>query len=97
MKTQKPHPVAINTICSMCDLNWDDHGDDATTEDCIRLLKAEVAKKGYWNYWPNVYTPTYIQPYPTVTSVGNTWRATAPSIGYEQAQAINVISSVTTA
>ena len=101
MKTQKPHPVVIKTICSLCGLDWDGHGDDPTAEDCVRLLKAEVAKKStpitYWTYWPNVYTPTYIQPYTSVTSAGSTWTATAPSIGHEQAQAINVISSVTTA
>jgi len=42
---QKPEPVAVTTICSVCGLSWHDHGKDPTTEDCIRLLKAALASK----------------------------------------------------
>lgn len=41
----KPEPIAVTTICSVCGLLWLDHGEDPTTDDCIRLLKAELAKK----------------------------------------------------
>jgi hypothetical protein len=42
---QKPEPVPVSTICSVCGLSWHDHGKDPTTDDCIRLLKAELAKR----------------------------------------------------
>lgn len=29
----------------MCGLPWSDHGRDPNTDDCIRLLKAELAKR----------------------------------------------------
>jgi hypothetical protein len=42
-KATKPEPVSVTTVCSECGLNWDLHGDDPTTDDCIRILKAELA------------------------------------------------------
>lgn len=42
---KKPTPVAVTTICSVCGLDWTLHGEDATTDDCIKLLKAELAKR----------------------------------------------------
>jgi hypothetical protein len=42
-KRNKPEPVAVETICSVCGLDWDAHGADPTTDDCIRLLKEELA------------------------------------------------------
>lgn len=45
-KTAKtPEPVAVTTICSVCGLSWSDHGKEPTTDDCIRLLKAELANR----------------------------------------------------
>ena len=41
----KPEPVAVTTICSVCGLPWLNHGKDPTTEDCIRLLKDELASR----------------------------------------------------
>lgn len=41
----KPEPVAVQTICSMCGLDWKRHGRNPTTEDCIRLLKQELASR----------------------------------------------------
>jgi hypothetical protein len=56
-KQVKPEPVVVTTICSMCSLPWEQHGADPTTEDCIRLLKLELAKR------PAVVTyPVYPQP-----------------------------------
>jgi hypothetical protein len=40
----KPYPVVVTTICSLCGLPWDDHGDKPTAEDCVRLLLVELAK-----------------------------------------------------
>lgn len=42
-KTSKPQPVATVTVCSICELDWDLHGENPTTDDCIRLLKSELA------------------------------------------------------
>jgi hypothetical protein len=68
-KPTKPEPVAVTTICSVCGLPWQDHGKDPTTEDCIRLLKDELASRPitapqpypvpsrpfpwYWEEWYN--------------------------------------------
>lgn len=41
----KPQPVVVTTICSMCDQPWEAHGDKPTTEDCIRLLKQQLAMR----------------------------------------------------
>lgn len=49
----KPAPVVVTTICSLCDEPWELHGDDPTTSDCIRLLKAKIAALP-------VATPVYI-------------------------------------
>jgi hypothetical protein len=70
----KPEPVPVTTICSVCGLSWHDHGKDPTTDDCIRLLKAELAKKlqtvpvpypypvrpWYWEEW---YRKPHREPY----------------------------------
>jgi|ERR1700677_49429 len=73
----KPEPVPVTTICSVCGLSWHDHGKDPTTDDCIRLLKAELAKKPVtvpepypypvrpvrpW-YWEEWYQKPYRKPY----------------------------------
>lgn len=46
----KPEPKVIRVVCSLCDLEWNAHGEDPTTENCIRLLKAELAHRPYTNY-----------------------------------------------
>lgn len=59
-KPTKPEPVVIQTICSMCQLDWAAHGEDPTTEDCIRLLKVELAmakRRVVINQPPVVYPP----------------------------------------
>lgn len=64
-KSVTPKPVVVKTICSMCGLDWDDHGDSPTTEDCIRLLKVEAAKQRscgcYHWHWQGTYTYPYWQ------------------------------------
>jgi hypothetical protein len=59
MKNPKPEPVIITIVCSLCGQPWEAHGDQdngewkkPTAEDCIRLLKAELAKRP-------AYTITY--------------------------------------
>lgn len=58
----KPEAVPVNTICSVCGLPWSDHGRDPNTDDCIRLLKAELAKRV--QYVP-VQVPVPYVPRPT--------------------------------
>ena len=38
-----PEPVVTATVCSLCGLAWEKHGDKPTKDDCIRLLKAKLA------------------------------------------------------
>lgn len=58
----KPTPVAKLTVCSVCGLDWERHTKDRktapTADVCIRLLKAELAKR-----------PSYVQ-YPFLSSGG---------------------------
>lgn len=64
-RTPKPVPVVVTTICSLCDLPWEDHGEDPTTSDCIRLLKAKVVAQSqtpfiiYKDRWPVQWPNTY--------------------------------------
>ncbi len=44
-RAAKPKPVPVTTVCDLCGLAWALHGSDPTTDDCIRLLKVEAAKK----------------------------------------------------
>jgi len=41
----KPNPVHVNVICSECGLSWDAHGPRPTLDDCVRLLRAELARR----------------------------------------------------
>ena len=43
-KALKPEPVAVETVCSVCGLDWGSHGENPTAEDCIRLLKVEAER-----------------------------------------------------
>lgn len=68
-KNTEPKPVAITTICSVCGLSWSNHGETPTTDDCIRLLKAELAKRPITI--PNPYpVPT---PYPVPSPYKRPW------------------------
>lgn len=45
-----PKPIATQTVCSVCELDWDKHattslGLESTLEECVRLLKAELKKR----------------------------------------------------
>lgn len=64
-----PQPVVVRTVCSECGLDWDGHGDKPTFADCIRLLKAEVAK-------PRVAYPGTA----TITGISGTGFVTTPTI-----------------
>jgi hypothetical protein len=50
-KYPKPSPVVVYVRCALCDCDWNAHGDDPTTLDCIRLLKQRNNLQPYpiWN------------------------------------------------
>jgi hypothetical protein len=60
-----PKPVPVSQVCSECGLDWGLHGEKPTLDDCVRLLRAELATRPLWNNWPPYYVP-YPQPYPQV-------------------------------
>lgn len=64
----KPHPVVVTTICSLCDEPWEDHGDKPTAEDCVRLLKAKLARQRppviiHDRWYPQPYVVPTVRPY----------------------------------
>ncbi len=78
MKPTTPKPVVVTTICSECGLAWEAHGDKPTTSDCIRLLKAELAKRPT----PITITYPYVQPvYPSYPWYQYTWTNGVQSTG----------------
>jgi hypothetical protein len=99
----KPYPVVVTTICSLCGLPWDDHGDKPTAEDCVRLLLVELAKTPNTAplapYVLPVPYPVYPRPYspygwPTITC--QTASGVTTARGYTvNAAAINASSSYT--
>lgn len=40
----KPQPGTTKVECSLCGEPWDAHPENAKAEDCIKLLKAKVAR-----------------------------------------------------
>lgn len=66
---KKPEPVPTAIRCSLCGLSWEKHPEKATAEDCVGLLKAELARRPYsypWHgypYMPPPPWPNYPQPY----------------------------------
>jgi hypothetical protein len=55
-----PKAVVTSEVCSLCGLGWKRHGKDATAEECIRLLKMDLAAASI--RWPY---PQY--PHPIIT------------------------------
>jgi hypothetical protein len=62
-----PKPEVVQTVCSMCGLDWARHKKAATAEECIRLLKDDLAgaeiraAQRPWQY-PWIFTTTNSQP-----------------------------------
>jgi len=40
----KPSPKHVKTVCAVCGRDWRAHGANPTTDDCIRLLKADLSR-----------------------------------------------------
>ena len=45
-----PKPVPTRVVCSVCGLDWERHGEKPGYEICIKLLKADLAKKPTGGY-----------------------------------------------
>ena len=45
--TIKPEPVPTKIVCSVCGLDWGDHGEKPTLATCIELLKDELRRPRY--------------------------------------------------
>lgn len=63
-----PKPVPASTICSECGLPWQGHKDKPTLETCVRLLKAELARRPKTStvVWP--YATPYWAPSVTIST-----------------------------
>jgi hypothetical protein len=40
-----PQPKTVKVVCDVCGQDWKAHGTKPTLEDCVRLLKAALAKQ----------------------------------------------------
>jgi hypothetical protein len=40
---KKPEPKSVSIVCTVCGLDWRQHGEKPTLEKCVELLKAELA------------------------------------------------------
>lgn len=78
-KHPTPTPVVTATVCSMCGLDWERHGADPTTEDCIRLLKAEIAHKPITLPTPWMRPVPYV-PWTPPHRPGPIWQVSPPTI-----------------
>lgn len=74
-----PSPVAVTTICSVCGLGWELHGTKPTTEDCIRLLKAELAARPVFVPQPYIIREPYRRPW-YGEGPNPLWRQNMPTI-----------------
>lgn len=67
-RSMKPQPVVVQTVCSLCDLPWEDHGDEPSALDCIRLLKERPATTVCPGpHYPWTWTWTHDQTFPAYT------------------------------
>ena len=57
-----PEPKPLRLVCSLCELDWDAHLKRTKKpgyEDCIVLLKAELAKRPTQNWQPSAQPFTF--------------------------------------
>jgi hypothetical protein len=57
----KPEPVAVETICSVCGIDWGLHGESPTTDDCINLLKSALEYEQSRRVTP-IYVERHVAP-----------------------------------
>jgi hypothetical protein len=91
-EASRPTPKHVVTICSVCELPWEDHGDDPTLETCVRLLAQELKKRqaptwvypisGWWCYscrqWVYGYHTCFgVQPWTVKYGSNGTWTSGA--------------------
>jgi hypothetical protein len=72
VKTPKPKTVKVD--CDVCGLDWKQHKPDAkgkvTLDECVRLLKAELAKGRPWRW---IQYHNTIGDYPTTEASGTSF------------------------
>jgi hypothetical protein len=64
----RPEPVPQNVVCSVCGMQWHQHGDNPGLMTCIRLLKAELARR------PATWTTNPIVMHPITTTTSGSFR-----------------------
>jgi hypothetical protein len=59
-----PTPVPVATVCSICEMPWEEHGTKPTLENCVALLKAalELEKLSVKTWEPT--SDTRVAPWP---------------------------------
>src|SRR5208282_2469717 len=75
--TRKPEPIAVETVCSVCGLDWKRHGKNPTTDDCIRLLKQELLNRPLTKPYPYP-VPVPVSPYPVPVPYREPWERERP-------------------
>lgn len=79
-----PRPRVVKQVCSLCGLDWKDHGKEPTAETCVKLLldevlslTADLARRPAISplpyvqpspWWPNPYRPYWPTWYSTISA-----------------------------
>jgi hypothetical protein len=76
-----PTPVTVYQECDLCGMDWAEHGENPTTDDCIALLKMALVLKSPVCLRPHYPVPVYT-PSPWWQSMINTpWYVSSQSWG----------------
>lgn len=77
----RPTPRVVSEVCSLCGLDWKDHGKNPTAETCVKLLLDEVSSLNARiavrpiinNPYPYVPVPYPVYPRPYYPQWYTTW------------------------
>lgn len=92
-----PKPKIVSQVCSVCGLDWELHGEEPTTETCVKLLLDEIAianKALAASRNINIYPPMVV-PYRTYYPPwyqGNTWTVSGGTM-VSASSAVSTISN----
>jgi hypothetical protein len=65
IKPRAPKPKTVKVVCDVCGQDWKAHGTRPTLEDCVPLLKAELAKRPVYQ-WPMAQSGSTVTQIPRV-------------------------------
>ena len=78
----KPKPIVVEQVCSICDLDWELHPDNPSSEDCVELLKKELDRPlpttiitercCHHHHWCNCWSYTWNPPYRITPTISDT-------------------------